>query len=195
MQHAVPTYWNVETQQDRPGRWWEELQEQQVQERAGGGGRGEQLPQPRWLRDRPRGSLPVVLRAAPGGVVCWRRAWRPSPGRLAVWPPLCVPAPWVNSLEPPCGHMQGLLSQHRSSQFSILGPHSCSLNWLQSTTRSPKHGNMWSQGHISEAGWGRVGAFMGNIYDFCLGSCFLNSWTAIQITHDFNGIFGFNNGW
>lgn len=52
-----------------------------------------------------------------------------------------------------------------------------------------------SQDHVSEAGCVRVGPIINNIYDFCLGSSFLNLWTAIQISHNFNGIFGFNNDW
>lgn len=50
------------------------------------------------------------------------------------------------------------------------------------------HGNTWSQGHVSGAGCVRAGPFISNIYNFCLGSCFLNSCTAIQISHDFNEI-------
>lgn len=48
-------------------------------------------------------------------------------------------------------------------------------------------------GYRTEAGCARVELFTSKI-DICRRSYFLNSETATQIRHNFNGIFEFNNG-
>lgn len=108
---------------------------------------------------------------------------------------LSLPAPMGKLIDSPSGHTEGLLFLHHSYQFFTLGPHSCPLNWLKSTTSSQKPWKYMVTGLCFWSWRVRAGTYISNIYDFHLGSCFLNSWTAIQISHSFNGIFGFSNGY
>lgn len=118
MQHEVFTYWNVRTQQVKPIRWGEELQEQQGTGEGGSGGSAERgfpifLARPGqgardrhvmssawgsrcllWLSGQPKGSLGARSHAVSHHL-----------SRLmtvALWP--CVhPSPWVSSLNPLVG--------------------------------------------------------------------------------------------
>lgn len=141
MQRKVPTYWNVRTQQVEPGRWWEELREQRVQERAGGGWGAESgFPSPDGLGTdltEPALSSRSLRGGGHGGrVLEAERCSQPLYAQAGHQGPVCT-CPWELT-EALGGRMEGHLSLHLSYQFSNLGPHSHSLNWLESTSRSPK---------------------------------------------------------
>ena len=96
---------------------------------------------------------------------------------------------WVSLLQPRVG-TRGSLSLHHSYQFSPPSVNLIGVNHQVSRAMGI-HGHRATFLRLAVSG---LGTLYDNIYDFCLCSC-LNSWTAIQISHDFNGIFGFKTSW
>lgn len=191
------------TPQVKPIRWWEELQEQQ-----GGHLRGQV-----GVGVRRGASLASPARPGPGGLGTdmWRALrfavprWLSGPeGRLGSQTPaslrpgitLSTPTQWVSSPRP--GGARKVFFLYTVPGFlSVLysGPHFPPARLIGADQQVSKameirgHGpGFWSRRFQA---WAPYQWYL-QLWPRFL---FLNSSTAILIGHDFNGIFGFNNGW